>query len=121
MHLIRTVSPLAIAGFLSVSAQNNPAPAQPAPAAAGVRTNAQPLTVTNFVASPTASVSNGIPVGAWTSQVPPTSILGTNIVVKPLTLGEAITLALENNYALQIARITPEIRRFDLAASTTTA
>ena len=86
------------------------------PPTAGVRTNAVNLTATNFIAGG-LSVQNGNLVGYGTNNVPPTSILGTNVTIRPITLAEAIGMALQNNYDIQIARYNPEISRFNLAGS----
>jgi outer membrane protein len=84
------------------------------PPTAGMRTNAQALTATNFVAGG-VSVTNGVLVAP--NSVPPTSILGTNITVRPVTLEEAVQMALENNYDIQIIRYNVDIARFNLQGS----
>ena len=106
--------------FLALAslAQTNQTSQLPAglPPTAGLRTNQVSLTATNFVAGG-LSVSNGVPVGYNTNSVPPTSILGTNITIRPVTLDEAISMALQNNYDVQIARYNPDISRFNLEGS----
>lgn len=86
------------------------------PPTAGMRTNAVNLTATNFVAGG-LSVSNGVMSGFSSGNVPPTSILGTNISIRPISLQEVITLALQNNFDIQIARFNPEIAGFNLEGS----
>jgi outer membrane protein len=86
------------------------------PVTAGVRTNAVNLTATNFIAGG-LSVSNGVLMGFSSNNVPPTSILGTNITIRPITLEEAIALALQNNYDVMIARYNPDIANYNLAGS----
>ncbi|MGZ8939550.1 MAG: TolC family protein, partial [Limisphaerales bacterium] len=115
MHLFRLMGAAIAASSFSVSAQTN-SPSSALPATAGVRTNAASLTATNFIAGG-LSVTNGALAGFSTNYVPPTSILGTNIVVRPITLGEAIGMALQNNFDIQIARYNPEISRYNLAGS----
>lgn len=112
MHLFRILGGLLIATLVSANAQTN-SPATALPPTAGVRTNAINLTATNFVAGGLA-VTNGALVGSLSNNVPPTSILGTNIVVRPVTLPEVIALALQNNYDIQFARLNPEIARYNL-------
>lgn len=80
---------------------------------AGVRTNAQALTATNFVASGVV-VTNGMLMATASNNVPPTSILGTNITVESISLADAVQLALKNNYDVQIIRYNPDIARFNL-------
>jgi HAE1 family hydrophobic/amphiphilic exporter-1 len=112
MHLFRTLgAALAITSF-SAFAQTNSATST-LPPTAGVRTNAVNLTATNFIAGGLA-VTNGVLVGYATNNVPPTSILGTNVVVRPVTLPEVIALALQNNYDIQFARLNPDIARYNL-------
>jgi len=112
MHSFRILP----AAFLSLAALNAPAqtnpPATTPPPTAGVRTNAVNLTATNFIAGG-LTVTNGALAG-YTNNVPPTSILGTNINVRPVTLAEVIDLALRNNYDIQFARLNPEIARHNL-------
>lgn len=91
-------------------------PAGQLPPTAGMRTNAATLTATNFVAGGLA-VTNGALSGPQANNVPPTSILGSNVVVRPITLPEAIGMALQNNYAVQIARFNPDIAQFNLSGS----
>ena len=113
MHSFRILV-LAASSF-SLLAQTNTTPGT-LPVTAGVRTNAVNLTATNFVAGG-LSVSNGVMVGYTSNNVPPTAILGTNINVRPITLVEAVGMALRNNYDIQIARHNPEIARYNLEGS----
>jgi len=71
---------------------------------------------TNFVAGGLA-VTKGVLVGNTASGVPPTSILGPNVTVRPITMEEAVGLALQNNYDIQIARYNPDIAKFNLAGA----
>src|SRR5688572_22958232 len=112
MHFFRILGMFAAAALGNAVAQQTNQPAG-LPPTAGVRTNAVNLTATNFVAGG-LSVSNGVMLGYSTNNVPPTSILGTNITVRPITLAEAIALALQNNYDVQIARYNPDIANFNL-------
>jgi outer membrane protein TolC len=102
---------------LAQAPQNGPTPSRGSalPPTAGVRTNAVPLTATNFVAG-SLSVTNGVLINAI-NNVPPTSILGTNITVQPITLDEALQMALQNNYDVLVARYNPDIAQFNLAGS----
>ena len=113
MHSFRILGGLS-ATLLLAMAQNQPLTTLPP--TAGVRTNAVNLTATNFIAGG-LSVSNGALAGFSTNYVPPTSILGTNIAIRPVTLPEVIALALQNNYDIQIARHNPDIAAFNLAGS----
>ena len=70
---------------------------------------------TNTVAQ--LSFTNYVWNVASSNRFPAVSLLGTNFVVRPVSLSEAIQLALENNYAVQIARQDPRMARFNLAAS----
>ncbi|HEX7860602.1 MAG TPA: TolC family protein [Verrucomicrobiae bacterium] len=111
----------AVVSGLSVIAQTNSPVINNAPNTGvspqvGVRTNAINLTATNFVAGG-LSVTNGALAGYATNYVPPTSILGSNIVVRPISLPEAIAMALQNNFDVQIARFDPAIAGFNLAGS----
>ncbi len=118
MHLFRKIGSLTLAGVAGSAglfAQSGQ-PSSGIPPTAGMRTNQVNLTATNFVAGG-LSVQNGMLVGYGTNSVPPTSILGTNISIRPITLGEAIGMALQNNYAIQSARFDPEISKFNLAGS----
>jgi outer membrane protein len=115
MHSFRILGGLSLATVLVAMGQTNQPPTS-LPPTAGVRTNAINLTATNFIAGG-LSVSNGVMVGFSTNNVPPTSILGTNITVRPITLEETIALALRNNYDILIARYNPDIARFNLAGS----
>lgn len=112
MHLSLTFSGLLMATALTAVAQTN-LPSNALPPTAGVRTNAINLTATNFIAGGLA-VTNGALAGYGTNNVPPTSILGTNVVVRPVTLPDVIGLALQNNYDIQFARLNPEIARYNL-------
>ncbi|HEV8543142.1 MAG TPA: TolC family protein [Verrucomicrobiae bacterium] len=85
------------------------------PPTAGMPTNSIPLTATNFVAG--AYVTNGILVTTSSNNVPPTSILGTNITIRPITLEDAIEMALQNNYDVLVARYNPDIAQFTLSGS----
>jgi outer membrane protein len=113
MHSFRILGALAALSLATVDglAQTN-LPANTLPPTAGVRTNAVNLTATNFIAGG-LSVANGALVG-YSNSVPPTSILGTNITVHPVTLPEVIALALRNNYDIQFARLNPDIARYNL-------
>src|SRR3954468_17336498 len=110
MHLKRIIVFLSFAGALSVTAQTNQLGGG-LPVTAGMATNKQTLTATNFVASG-LSVTNGGLSSNSTNNVPPTSILGTNFMVQPITMADAIQMALQNNYDIQIARYKPDIARF---------
>ena len=114
MHLFRTLGAIAAASSLSALAQTNTPGTLPP--TAGVRTNAVNLTATNFIAGG-LSVTNGALVGFSTNNVPPTSILGTNISVRPVTLPEVLQMALQNNFDIQFARLSPEIARYNLLGS----
>lgn len=115
MHFSRFFGGLILAGGVGLWAQ----PAEPAPQGlpptAGLKTNAVNLTATNFVAG--LGVTNGALAGPALNNVPPTSILGSNVTVKSITLGEAIAMALQNNYAVQIARYSPDISQYNLSGS----
>src|SRR5688500_12476125 len=111
MHLFRTLGVVAAMSSLSALAQTNTPGTLPP--TAGVRTNAVNLTATNFVAGG-LSVTNGALVGFNTNNVPPTSILGTNISVRPVTLPEVLQMALQNNFDIQFARLNPDIARYNL-------
>src|SRR5690606_35910764 len=50
-------------------------------------------------------------------RFPPISLLGTNFVVRPISLNEAVQMAIQNNYAVQIVRRNPDIARFALEGS----
>src|SRR5688500_16696243 len=113
MHLFRTLGAIAAASSLSALAQIQTNAPGALPPTAGVRTNAVNLTATNFVAGG-LSVTNGALVGFGTNNVPPTSILGTNIVVRPVTLPEVLQMALQNNFDIQFARLNPDIARYNL-------
>jgi outer membrane protein len=115
MHLKRIIVFLSFAGALSVTAQTNQLGGG-LPVTAGMATNKQTLTATNFVASG-LSVTNGVLISNSTNNVPPTSILGTNFMVQPITMADAIQMALQNNYDIQIARYNPDIARFTLQGS----
>jgi outer membrane protein len=114
MHSFRILGAFALVSLaaLDAPAQTN-LPATTLPPTAGVRTNAVNLTATNFIAGGLV-VTNGTLAGYSTNSVPPTSILGTNITVQPVTLPEVIDLALRNNYDIQFARLNPEIARYNL-------
>jgi outer membrane protein len=56
-------------------------------------------------------------VSPVTNNVPPTSILGTNISIRPITLEDAIQMALQNNYDVLVARYNPDIAHFTLSGS----
>lgn len=118
MLSFRILAGAALLLALASLAQTNQTSQLPAglPPTAGLRTNQVSLTATNFVAGG-LSISNGVPVGYNTNSVPPTSILGTNISIRPITLDEAISMALQNNYDVQIARYNPDISRFNLEGS----
>jgi outer membrane protein TolC len=116
MHLKPIVCLLPLAAALSLSAQTNSTPLGGVSPAAGVTTNTQPLTATNFVAAG-LSVTNGVLAGTLSNNVPPTSILGTNFIVRPISLADAVQLALRNNYDVQIIRYNPDIARFNLEAT----
>src|SRR5687768_17075121 len=113
MHLFRTLGAIAAASSLSALAQIQTNAPGALPPTAGVRTNAVNLTATNFVAGG-LSVTNGALVGFGTNNVPPTSILGTNVVVRPVTLPEVLQMALQNNFDIQFARLNPDIARYNL-------
>lgn len=115
MHFSRFFGGLALAGGLGVLAQPAAPLSQGLPPTAGVPTNAVTLTATNFVAS--LGVTNGVLGGAGLNNVPPTSILGSNVVVKPISLEEAVALALQNNFSVQIARYNPEIAQYNLSGA----
>jgi outer membrane protein len=115
MHLKRIISLLSFLGAISISAQNN-APAGADAPTLGVKTNKVALTATNFVASG-VMVTNGVLVSSTSNNVPPTSILGTNFVVQPITMADVVQMALQNNYDVQIARSNPDIARFNLEGS----
>jgi outer membrane protein TolC len=102
-------------GGLSTFAQTNSSSTGLALPAPGL-TNAANLTATNFIAGGLA-VTNGVLVGYGTNNVPPTSILGTNVVVRPVTLPEVISMALQNNFDIQFARFNPQIAEFNLQGS----
>jgi outer membrane protein len=116
MDFSRFAGGLALASLSAALAQ----PVQPGagalPPTAGASTQGVALTATNFVAG-TLAVTNGVLAGPGLNNVPPTSILGSNVVVRPITLGEAIALALQNNYAVQIARYNPDIAEYNLSGS----
>jgi outer membrane protein len=114
MHSFRILGATALMSLIALDtpAQTN-LPATTLPPTAGVRTNAVNLTATNFIAGG-LTVTNGALAGYSTNSVPPTSILGTNITVRPVTLPEVINLALRNNYDIQFARLNPEIARYNL-------
>jgi outer membrane protein len=116
MHSFRTLPAAALVSFaaLNTLAQTN-LPSTSLPPTAGIRTNSISLTATNFIAGGLV-VSNGVLTGGI-NNVPPTSILGTNINVRPISLQEAVGLALQNNYDVQIARYNPEIAGYNLAGS----
>jgi len=112
MYSLGICAGLAFIGITSALAQNELGRST-IPPTVGLRTNVVNLTATNFVAG-SAMVTNGVFLNPQGHNVPPTSILGTNIVVRPLTLDEAIQMALENNYDIQIVRYNPEIAQFNL-------
>lgn len=121
MHLFRIIAAItALSGVFGLGRQSLTAQPAPVPGGlpptAGVRTNAVNLTATNFVAGG-LSVTNGVLAGYGSNNVPPTSILGTNITIRPITLQDAIAMALQNNYDVQIARYNPEISQYNLAGS----
>jgi HAE1 family hydrophobic/amphiphilic exporter-1 len=111
MHFTRLIGGFVLAGTFAVQAQPV---SQGLPPTAGMRTNEAVLTATNFVAT---RVTNGVLVGSVTSSAPPTSILGTNVTLRPITLDEAVNMALQNNYDLQIMRHNPDIAAFNLAGA----
>src|ERR1043165_3409057 len=114
MHLFGTVG-ITLFTAVGALAQNEPGSnILLAPRVA--RTNAVNLTATNFVAR-SAAVTNGMFISTDTQNVPPTSILGTNIVVYPITLDSAIQMALTNNYDIQIIRYNPDIAQFNLSGA----
>src|SRR5688500_6429736 len=80
-----------VSGLSAIAQTNSPvinnAPNTGVSAQLGVRTNAINLTATNFVAGG-LSVTNGQLAGYATNYVPPTSILGSNVVIRPVTLPE---------------------------------
>lgn len=118
MHLFRIGVTLAVAA-LTATAGRAQAPelgSSTIPPTAGVRSNAVSLTATNFVAGGLI-VTNGVLTGTGANSVPPTSILGTNITVRPITLDEAIGMALQSNYDVQVARFNPDIAQFTLSGS----
>ncbi len=96
----------------TVSAQNELG-SSTLPVTAGIRTNSQPLTATNFVAS--AGMTNGAFVTTLPNNVPPTSIFGTNITVRPVTMQDAVQEALMHNFDVQIVRFNTDIAKFNLA------
>jgi outer membrane protein len=114
MHLFGTFAGVVLLGLGSALAQNELTNATLSPREI-VRTNAVTLTATNFVAD-SARVTNGVLV-APAHNVPPTSILGTNITVRPITLDEAVQMALKDNYDIQIIRYNVDIAEFDLRGS----
>lgn len=122
MHLLGTFAGIALTGTAGVLIGSTTAFAQnelgtsTLPPTVGLRTNVVNLTATNFVAG-SAMVTNGIFVSSEPNNVPPTSILGTNISVRPITLQDAVSLALQHNYAVQIARFDPDIAGFNLSGS----
>jgi outer membrane protein TolC len=118
MHLFGNFTGIALLGAAGAFVSANTAAAQnelgssTIPVTAGMRTNAVTLTATNFVAG-AAGVTNGVFVSD-TFNVPPTSIFGTNVAVRPLTLEDAIQQAITQNFDVQVARFSPEIARFTL-------
>jgi outer membrane protein TolC len=104
------------AAAASITAQTPELGSSTIPPTAGMRTNSGPLTATNFVAS-NLIVTNGVLANVFSNNVPPTSILGTNVTVRPITLDEAIHMALQNNYDILVARYSPDIAQFNLAGS----
>src|SRR5262245_17651351 len=109
MHLFGPFTGIALAGSagallgsVTALAQNELGSSTLQPTA-GMRTNAVSLTATNFVAG-TATVQNGVYISGGTNNVPPTSILGTNVTVRSITLADAISMALQNNYDVQIVK-----------------
>jgi outer membrane protein TolC len=113
MYLFRKLGVVAAVSTLSALAQTQTNTPGTLPVTAGVRTNAVNLTATNFIAGG-LSVTNGALVGFSTNNVPPTSILGTNILVRPVTLPEVLQMALQNNFDIQFARLNPDIARYNL-------
>jgi outer membrane protein len=116
MHFSRFFGGLALAGGLGLLAQPADPGAGGLPPTAGLKTNVASLTATNFIAGG-LGVTNGVLAGPLLNNVPPTSILGSNVVVKPITLGEAIAMALQNNFAVRIARYDPDIAQFNLSGA----
>ena len=110
MHSFRNLAYVLAASSLALAQTNSPT--STLPPTAGVRTNAVNLTATNFIAGG-LTVTNGALAG-YTNNVPPTSILGTNITVQPVTLPEVIAMALRNNYDIQFARLNPLIANYNL-------
>ena len=51
---------------------------------------------------------------AGSNRFPAVSLLGANFIVRPISLTEAVQLALENNYDVQIVRQNPIIAGFNL-------
>lgn len=101
-----------LSGWTAFAQTNTPSAALPQSVP---RTNVVNLTATNFIAGGLV-VTNGVLMGG-SNNVPPTSILGTNIAIRPITLQEAVALALLNNYDVQIARYNPEIAGYNLAGA----
>jgi outer membrane protein len=112
MLSFRNLGVLVAASGLGAIAQTN-SPVTGLPPTAGVPTNSVNLTATNFIAGG-LTVTNGVLAGYSSNNVPPTSILGSNVVVRPVTLAEVIDLALRNNYDIQFARLNPDIARHNL-------
>ncbi|HVK59662.1 MAG TPA: TolC family protein, partial [Candidatus Kapabacteria bacterium] len=112
MLSFRNLGVLVAASGLGAIAQTN-SPVTGLPPTAAVPTNSVNLTATNFIAGG-LTVTNGALAGYSSNNVPPTSILGSNIVVRPVTLAEVIDLALRNNYDIQFARLNPDIARHNL-------
>jgi HAE1 family hydrophobic/amphiphilic exporter-1 len=125
MHFSRFVGGMILAGGIGASAQQAQPGFQGLPPTAGVQTNAATLTATNFVAGLGVTngvlaglgVTNGVLAGPALNNVPPTSILGSNVVVRPISIQEAIAMALQNNFAVQIARYSPDIAQYNLSGA----
>ncbi len=113
MQVLVSFAGIAVAGSVTALAQNELG-SSTVPVTAGIRTNAVALTATSFVAN-AAAVTNGVFVGDAKGNVPPTSIFGANPAIRPITMDEAIQQALANNFDIQVARLTPEVARFNLA------
>ena len=100
MQVIRTIGVVLCAGSTAVVAQNSPAPAPLSAPAAPPAALVQPATPP---ANPAQSATN-------TTQ-------SITIQTRSISLQEAVDLALQHNFDVQIQRFLPELSQFDLQNS----
>jgi outer membrane protein TolC len=114
MQVTRSLSVLILSSSLIIQAQTPTAPGQTGtsgqnPSAPPAATIPAPVLIQNAQPAGAGVQTSGAPVQ--------TNTPGTVLNTRPITLQEALDLALQHNYDVQIQRFLPDIARFTLGGS----